>query len=283
MGQSINKTVISTLIETLQRKVEPAKLYDALRRIADDLAKTYDALFFGPLPAVSGKNLDLIEVPLEKYNPDLYTPFQEDQLIEGENKSWLVQWITPGVDSTGSFARMTQTADGTAIFSINLNEPETGWETDDGVRDGAALQMDNEGNVSFIQSILDVIYEDFKMGKDRILRLFLAADGSDEPALTDAVAGDIVIPNVSILRAIDSTGLKTYPLTQFDANDLLILGSNPTGATTGEGNISIPRAVTADMPTAGGTRNGILIINKTTHELCYYVNGLRYKLLGVAF
>lgn len=280
MGQSINKTVISTLIETLQRKVEPAKLYDALRRIADDLAKTYDALFFGPLPAVSGKNLDLTEVPLDKYNEDLFTPFQEDQLIEGQNKSWLVQWVQPGVDSSGSFARMTQTADGTAIFSLNLNEDDGNWDTDNS-KDGAALQMDDAGNVSIIQSILDVIYEDFQMGKDRILRLFL--DATDEVALTDAVAGDIVIPNLSKLRAIDSTGLKTYQLLQFDGNNLLELGSNPVGAATGEGNISISRAVTADLPTAGATRNGIIILDKTANRLCYYVNGNRYYLAGIAF
>lgn len=277
MGQSINKTVISTLIETLQRKVEPAKLYDALRRIADDLAKTYDALFFGPLPAVSGKNLDLTEVPLDKYNPDLYTPFQEDQLIEGQNKSWLVQWIVPGVTSTGAYARVTQTADGTAIFSLNLNETSTGWKNEDSSRDGAALQLDNQGNITLVQSILDIIYKDFKLGKDHILRLFTPLN------IIGAIANDIVIPNLTNLRAVDSTGLKTYQLIQFDANDLLELGSNPIGAATGEGNISISRAVTADLPTAGATRNGIIILDKTANRLCYYVNGNRYYLAGIAF
>lgn len=278
MGQSVNKTVIASLIETLQRKVEPAKLYDAMRKMADDIAKTYDAVFFGPLPVNSGKNLDLTEVPLDKYNEDLFTPFYDDQELRGQELSWKIKWEQPGITSTGAYARMTMTEDGTVLFSTNLIGPD--FDTDDApTKDGAGLVMDILGNITFVQNILDVITKPFKIGKDSIIRFFEPT----ELALTDAVAGDIVVPNLTTLRSTDSTDLKTFPILQFDANDLIILGSNPTGATTGEGNISIPRALTADMPTAGGTRNGVLIINKTTHELCYYVNGFRYKLLGVAF
>lgn len=276
MGQSVNKTVIASLIETLQRKVEPAKLYDALRKIADDLAKTYDALFFGPLPTNSGKNLDLTEVPLDKYNPDLYTPFDEDQLIVGENKSWLVRWESPGVTSTGAYARVTQTADGTAIFSLNLNDDGSGLDTDSG-DSGALLKLDNQGNVSIIQVITDVVYTYFKLTRLRFLLLMGAT------ITTGATTKDIIIPNDVTLRAENAALTSTHLLVKLDTNNLVQLGSNPTGATTGEGNISIPRAVTADMPAAGGTRNGILIIDKTDDTLAYYVDGLRYKLTGVVF
>src|SRR5438128_717609 len=61
-----NKSIIDSLTETIKQKVDPAKLYDILQKVNQNIGKIYDTLFIGPLPPVSGENLDLTELPREE-------------------------------------------------------------------------------------------------------------------------------------------------------------------------------------------------------------------------
>lgn len=273
MPGSKNKLIISTLIETLKYKVESSKLYDALQKMASDLNKTYEALFDGPLPAVSGKNLDLTEVPNDSFSDNVAfkneaNKFTEDQLVEKTYPEVQVKWKDKTIKG-----RITQTADGKILFSGNLSFDGSSWNLDD-ITNGAGLQFD-DGAINLLQFIAGVLYKPIQIGADRIVRI-------GEPlSVTSAEAYEIVLAKLREIRSADSTDTKTYPLISLDADNLVSLGSSLAGSITGEGNVRIPRVITADLPTPGATRNGLIVINKTTNQLIYYTNNLAYRVVGV--
>lgn len=272
MPGSPNKLSIDTLLQTVQRK-DP-KLYDALLKMAADLNKTYSALFDGPLPAVDGEFLDLTLMP-ESSLPatvaftDVSNIFIEDQQVQKTFPSYDTRWFDDTQQLPGTIVgRFTHTDDGSILVSGNLSFDGTDWNTDDG-NDGAGLEFIG-ATIDFIQNILGINYYPFKVDVDQIIRL------GNPTFWTDSDPDELVIMNDKEIRATDSTETKTLPIAVLSANDLVVLGSTPVGSTSGEGNISIPRCVNADLPVAGGTRNGIIIIDTTNHRICYYVNGNRY-------
>jgi len=270
---SPNKTVISSLINTLQRKVEPNLLYDALNKMFADVTKIYDALFGGPLPSVSGKFLNLTEVPKDKFPSDVAyidvaNVFTENQLVQKTYPEFQVKWDLGTIKG-----RMTQTADGKILFSGNLSFDGAAWNVDS-AGNGAGIRFDN-GLIEFIQFIAAVITKPIQVGTDGIIRI-------GEPlSVASTDAGEIVMAKLREIRSADSTDTKTYPLISLDGDNLVSLGSSLAGSTTGEGNVRIPRVLTADLPVGGATRNGIIVINKTTNELVYFSNNVRYRVVGV--
>ena len=280
MPGSPNKLIVNSLIQTLQHKDQ--KLYEALLKIHEDVNKSYSALFDGILPISSGKNLDLSEVPKENL-PDFIAyidqenTFEFNQDIIQEYSQWTVTWLDTVDNIPGTIkGHFGQIADGEVLFSSNLFFDGLDWILDDGT-DGSALLLGG-GNISLIHFDGTDLFEPFAVDSvDRIIRL------GNPVFYTDADTDEIVLANTKFIRGANFAGDATLPMINLDANDLVELGSNPEGATTGEGNISIARAVAADLPDAGATRNGIIIINKDNNRLCYYVSGNRYYLTGTAF
>lgn len=281
MPGSPNKLIVNSLIQTLQHKDQ--KLYELLLKMADDVNKSYSALFDGILPITSGKNLDLSEVPKESLPnfiafTDQENIFEFDQDIIQEYSQWTVTWLDTVDNIPGTIkGHFGQIADGEVLFSSNLFFDGLDWILDGGTN-GSALLLGG-GNISLIHFDGTNLFEPFTVDSaDRIIRL-------GNPAFyTDANEDEIVLSNTKFIRGANFAADATLPMMNLDANDLVELGSNPVGATTGEGNISIPRAVVADLPTAGATRNGILILDKTNNRLCYYVSNNRYYIgIGTSF
>lgn len=274
------KSIVDGLILTQQQKDN--KLFDALSKMNQDIDKVYRALFDGLLPATSGRLINLTETPESSFPEttaftDKENIFNKDQEISKEFPVLSLEW-NPGLGAaiSGKKTRLMQIADGTTFLGSNLYFDGADWLNDDDAKDGAALQIIDD-EISFIQYISDVIYTPLVIDHDRIIRI------GNPDFYSDADEDEIVIPNSKKFRATDSTSLLTYPLFFLDANDIFQIGTNPVGATTGEGNVGIPRAVGTDLPAAGVGRNGIIIINKTTPRLCFYVNNLRYYVAGTAF
>lgn len=282
MPGSPNKAIINSLVETVKQKpkeLDTAKLYDALQKMNQDLNKTYDALFDGPLPAVSGEKLDLTNLPRTNLPAgiaftDVANIFSEAQTIERTRPELKLRFSVPAGGS-GINGRVAVSTDGVVYISDNLYYDGAAWVCDVG----------NVGSMVFQSVGFTQFYS-----KDATGLLFCAQvspKGTFEHGpvgfRTGAVVGDVIIANGKIFYGNNVAATKILSILQIDVNDLVQLGSNPVGAATGEGNISIPRAVTADLPTAGGTRNGIVILDKTNNRLCYYVSGARYYLTGTAF
>jgi len=186
---SPNKVIINGLVETIKNKVEPAMLYDALQKMNNDLNKTYEALFEGPLPAVSGKNLDLTELARSSLPPGIafvdvantftkVNVFTDQQLISYATQPHL-RLLTTGSTSAGRVMNATGTA---TIFSQGLYYDGANWQVDAG--NGSGWLAAN-GVLQTLQSIGGVLYAQLFIGLDKIIRL------SGVPIVTGAVAGDI--------------------------------------------------------------------------------------------
>lgn len=279
---SNNKTIISGLISTLQRKVEPAKLFDLLSRMHDDASKVYETLFEGPLPAVDGSQLILNNIPQANL-PDsiafLNTEniFVENQNITAELPEFTLSYLDTATNIAGSIlGRLLMKGDGDFIISSNLDFDGTDYVLDDGAL-GAGIRIEN-GQIHLVQFDGINLIEQILIDDNGIIQI-------GEPTfVTDADPSDMVFANDLSLRGSNFLGTKTHHMIGVDVNDLVSIGDNPTGSTTGEGNISIPTSLAVDLPTAGATRNGILILDKDNKRLCYYVAGNRYKIaLGTLF
>lgn len=283
---SRNKTVTISLIQTFQKEIKPEKLYDCLQRMDDDLNKTYETLFEGPLPAVSGENLLLQNTP--ELNFPTTTMFTDKANVVTESPQSITKDFSEyrgSVKDGQKLWHIQAVSDGEVIWSNGLAyDPDTGsLGADSG--DGVLIEM-KDAAFEIWQSIASVISKPFKIAADLGTFIWGEPKSLVDGTLTPANANDMIIANGVTLRACrKSAPFATLPVMTFmDLNDLVDIGSNPTGSTSGEGNISIPTAVAADLPLAGATRNGILILDKTNNRLCYYVGGLRYKIaLGTAF
>ena len=270
---SNNKPSINSLISAISGGLQSGQLQDLAQKISDDLDKVFSVVFTGPLPVNSAENLT--DIAREALPPniawtDVANIFTLDQQIFKSLPEFEVKF-NPGT----TIGRFGSAADDLFFISGNLKWDGANWVTDTG--NPASMIQFNAGTITFMSRDGTGILQGMKVNTKGAIEFGFPG------FVTGAVKGEIILQNSRNVYGANAASTKILPLMMFDANDLLSLGSNPVGATTGEGNVSIPRAVTADMPVAGGTRNGILLINKTTAELCYYVNGLRYKIIGVAF
>lgn len=281
MPGSPNKLIVDSLIQTIQRK--DSKLYEALSKMADDLNKSYSALFDGILPASSGKNLDLTETPEVQF-PDFIAfidkanLFIENQTVLKEFPEVDVQWNILGTPTSGIKGRLTQTDDGEVLVSGNLYFDGTDWQSDD-TNDGAGVQFIG-ASIDFLQFISGDIYHPFQVDDDKIIRL------GNPVFFSDSDEDNIVIGSEKYIRASDSTDLRTLPILKLDEFDIIQLGSNAgtlIDPTSGEGNVAIPTVVDfEDLPTPGATRNGIIIIYNgvdiDTAYLIIYANDVSYAI-----
>lgn len=282
MPQSPNKATISSLVETLQKKVEPAKLYDALRKMNDDLNKAYDALFFGPLPPVSGENLtDLNALELDGIVPEENLPanlafqdrenfFDEINFFVAEDREVLKIGFgvvdesedgTRTVDDINSWFRIGPLDNNEFFLSQNFSWDGSSWTRDDEVLDG------------FIATI---IAGDLQFSK------WLPADAFDYPA---AYLADTWFFHGKELGIANYAQDDELSFSFLDENDIFFLGeSASTFADLWRGHIAIPNKVDTDLPPTGEPIcNGIICIDKTAADLVYYTNGLRYRINGTAF
>lgn len=93
---------------------------------------------------------------------------------------------------------------------------------------------------------------------------------------------ELTIASGSSLKAIDQTKDKaTRKILILDDKNLIQLG--PEAAASGDFHIAIPNVDNPPPVATNFTRDGILLINKTTKELCYYTGKARYKIAGAAF
>jgi hypothetical protein len=282
MPQSPNKVVITALVETLQRKVEPAKLYDALRKMNEDLNKTYDTLFFGPLPAVDGAALtattadNLIgTIPRDVFPGyvafnDVDNNFQLGQTIVSDDINCYLELgfgdltSDPKVNPT-SYFRLGASADEDFFITQNYS-----WDGSNFVRDntsisGSIIQF-SDGDINF--------------------QWLAPAEPPDYPAEHLVKTWDIHGRDIGHTSFDGTTRLGAIGLNIPD--DLVYLGGS-AGSMTDlyRGHVVIPQVDNVNLPAidalAPHRLDGLIVIDKTNHVLCYYANALRYKLNGVAF
>lgn len=276
---SKNIALINSLISAIQGGLLPAQEQDLARKLAADLDEVYTQVNTGPLPPNSGQNLDLTLVPETAFPDkvaftDKANQFSVTQTIRGIRTSLEMVW-DDGIGGIGATKGRVQKANiNWTFFSNNLAFDGVNFVSDSG--NGAGINF-VDSQIGFLQLIGGVLTVPFVIRSDKIIQW-------NSAVVTGAVAGDMVFTNSMFLRAANAAGTTTLPIFQLDANNLVGLGSNPVGATTGEGNVSIPRAFAADLPAAGATRNGIIIIDKTNNRLCYYSNANRYFIpIGTIF
>lgn len=276
---SPNRTVIKSLIETLQRAVDPAKLYDLLKKMFFDLDKVYTTLFEGPLPAVSGENLTNLSregMPDGVAYTDVANVFTEDQLIQKLRPALeLRNEATVGVLSA-ILARFKQIDDTKTLFSSGIDFDGTNYIDDAGT--GAGIEINGDtGEILFIQ-----VTGGIKTVRARISPAGLLSLGILPLFETGSIAGDLLIANVRSIRSVDAAAGATYSMIVMDGNDLIGLGRS--AANTGKGHVTIPRVAAVDIPAAGVSRNGIILIDSTNNRICYFNNNLRYFMpAGTAF
>lgn len=258
---SKNETVISSLIETLQREVKPEKLYDALRTMNVDLKKIYTALFDGPLPPVDGYDLlrlnaAVLNGPLPEEYKLAYTDranvFTRGQSIFHADE--LEPFLTFGFDGPDSFFRLGSIADGEFYLSQNFLWDGATWDRDDSGIGASLLQLiDGEIWYSYYDTVLADLRVAFRFSGRQIIAYNFAQDN-----------------DVSIFYITD--------------DDVVHLGGNAAGDGSPYGWPAIPDYATGSLPASGDAAcDGVIAIDKTTHKIVFYANGLRYGVVGTAF
>jgi len=280
---SRNYPSISTLVNAISGGLSDGQASDLMHKISDDLDMVFTQINTGPLPAVSGANLLHIN-PVNIDSPGDNPPLVESQgkvaflnvanifIKNQEIDLDLGQLILKITTTPTKFGRVQTIADGNFLFSSNLSWSGAVFQTDAG--NGSGINFTDE-IVRIRQRIAGVDYTPITVDATR--RIILG-----HPLNISGAADEILLANNKGIRAANAAASGGLEIARLDANNLVNLGSHTNG-TGGDGNISISRSTTANMPTAGATRNGILIINSTTNELCFYTGNLRYKLVGVAF
>jgi len=285
MPQSPNKATIAGLVETLQRKVEPNKLYDAIKKMNDDLNKAYDALFFGPLPGVDGSALtnltatNLTGIVPEENLPDNIAFQDRENLFDFLNTfiNEDVESIKIGfgsldvdreyVDEPTSWFRFGSISDGQFFLSQNYS-----W-------DGSTYTRDNE---LISGSIIEFIEGEI------FLNWLAPADAFSYPAVhleeTFSIQGkEIWCKDYEQ----DADNLNVVLIDQYDIIHL----ADEAGSYTDlfRGHLAIPDKTDTKLPAIDGAfpnrLDGIICINKTSTpaRLVYYSKGTRYYLAGTVF
>jgi len=274
-----NTSIIKNLIQTLQREVKPDKLYDALDRINEDLTQVFDAVFTGPLPAVSGENLDLslvtkAHLPANVAYVDEDNDFEQPQTIEAVLASVILKNKADSTTAAGDkWGRAKMPDDGQIIFSVNLDWDGADFAIDSGGFAGGLVIDD--GDISLIQfdgaDVINIIGANL----DSIVRL------SNPEFWTDADPFEIVIPNNKQIRGCNAAGDATISMMILSADGIIGLGYD--AAADGTGHVGIPTPVNGDLPSVGAVQDGTICIDKTNNRLIYYSSGARYRLTGTSF
>lgn len=93
---------------------------------------------------------------------------------------------------------------------------------------------------------------------------------------------DLIIAQAKSLSAVDQTQdrAKRRILT---LDSLNIIRLAPEASASGDYHIAIPDVENPPPATGNRTNDGLILIDKTAADLCYYTNKARYRLNGVAF
>lgn len=273
-----NRQIINSLIETLKFKVEPPKIYDCLIKLTKDFNKAYDALFDGPLPPVSGKDLDLTEIPSSNLPSNIAyinkaNVFSEIQTLEGVLKAFVV-----GDSATSAVrGRFSQSPGNNSYVSNNLYYNGAAWVSDNGAVGSMLFQS---GGYSIFYALIGGV----------LTQIFAANPNAGGIVHTGALpnannlnAFDIVVPNTKKLASVNAAGTTNLSMILMDGFDLVQLGSKSAGNTNVNGSPAIPTVANADLPPTSANNNGVILIDKTNHRICWWDSGNRYYAAGTAF
>lgn len=269
---SKNAPFIKAYATAVANGLTPGQESDLANRIADDLDAVYTALFTGPLPINSAVNLTAIQrsaLPDKIAWTDLENNFDTfSQKVTLDYGGWF-SYFTAGTKPS----RFQNTIDGGTLIGSGISFDGGGYHTDGG--DNSGMQFNNGYVTEIVAYVAGALKHMFRIetaGQVTIGQL---------TTLTSLVIGELGIANNKIIRGTNAAGTDNLPLITIDANNLVQAGSN---AASGNGAFSIPKNTNANLPAAGATRNGIIVIDTTNSRLCYYVGGLRYFIpIGTSF
>lgn len=273
-----NKTIIDTLVSNVQSR-DP-KLAEALRKLTNNLEQIFKTLNEGPLPAVSGENLT--DIQAENIEGTIPTENLPDNIayIDTQNQFSTFQYfyntlvfIACLFTGGNQFFRLGTIADGDYFIGVNLFWNGAAWQQDVGVP-GAALRFVN-GAIQLLIYNAGLLTA-FAIDVNSVLYF-------GQPAtVTGATAGEPVLANNKHLRGPNAAATATFRLIGIDNNNIVQLGKDASAG--GDGHVAIPLVPNASIPTAGGSKNGIIMIDTDNSRLVYFVNGNRYYLpIGTAF
>lgn len=282
---SKNEPTVNTLISALQpnaqakQPLKDSNLYQLLSKSTSDLYDAYDALFDGPLPAVSGENLTDLNasaitsgtVPLANLPAGIAflanaNVFSQGQITQADFAGWAIQAAT----GHSSYGRFNVKTDGDFYISGNLWWNGTAWVNDSGTA---------ASGIRFVSGTLQFLYTG--AAQSGIIDVNGVWRIGTPGSVVGAVVGDMVFPNSSFIRGANVGNTTSVKMMGIDVNNLIEIA--PDAQNTGDYHLSIPRAINTDLPAAGSTRNGILVLDKTSNLLCYYVGNQRFAVLGSAF
>jgi hypothetical protein len=284
--QSPNKSTISSLIQTLQQKSwiekkEPSKLYDALLKMNEDLNAAYNALFFGPLPAVDGNaltNLNALNITgiIPEDNLPANIAFQDrinlfsdlNEFVNEDEESISIGFGR--LDSEGeyeneptSWFRLGAELDGEFFISQNFDWDGSSFTRDDSLISGCIIKL-ADGDIT--------------------LNKWLPADAFDYPDDYLAETFKFESKNISI-RTYEQDEDMFIVFVDPHWDIILLGGSAGDFSDDWKGHIAIPNKATVPVIDGGEPNrlDGVLVIDKTTETLCYYTQGARYAITGTPF
>jgi len=283
MPGSPNKTIIGSLVETLKQKVEPAKLYDALIKMNQDLNKTYNTLFDGPLPIVDAHNLTNVDAThLINIIPEVNLPnnlaFQDRENVFDKINSF----ITEDSESVKiGFGTYDDTDVQNRVF---IDEP-TSWFRLGPLNDGEFFLSQNYSwdgsNYTLDDILLSGTIIEFINGSIIFKHLFPAEGIYTGPHLaqTFSIDGRVInYKNFAQDASLEIIGVAP--------TDVVYVGDQAgTFTDLYRGHFAIANVADTKLPAGSAIADGIIAINKTpaTATLVYFSKGLRYRLTGVAF
>lgn len=264
MAKNSNKEQVFAGVTNTQGK--DTRLYELLRKIAEDLYSTYETVYDGPIVIDIGIDeingiIDTSNLPSTVAYTNVANVFIEDQtLIKNEGQ------VKVGVVGPTSYMRMQAIANNDFLLGGNLIYTGGALVNESGGGSGIRLQ---NGHVRIITGVTI-----------RMQALSTGVITIGNSSVVGANAGDATYENNRGPRGTNGANNATFSMSKLDANDVVQLGDSTVGRA---GCVGIPKMTNANLPTAGSTENGIIAIDTTNNRLCYYSGGNRYYLTGTAF
>lgn len=278
---SKNYGVIKSLSSAIGKGLTPGQTYDLVNRVADDLNEVFTAVFTGPLPANDAKNLTNIQrtsLPAKIAWTDLANTFTESQSIEADNKSWInkgadANFLSYFSSSATKPSRFQAFADGKTLIGSGVSVA-AGVFSDDGGNNSGIILNDTYA-LSVIKYLAGVLTHTLRVDSGGQTTIGALA------VLTNLLVNELGLQNSKSIRGTNAAGNDNLNMIVIDGNNLVQLGVNNA---SGDGAVAIPKNTAANLPAAGGTRNGIITIDTTNNRLCYYSGGNRYFIpIGTIF
>lgn len=265
------KPIITGLIQTMQRKLEPEKVYSTFDKMHVQLDEVWTAVFEGPVPKNFAKTLDLTQIPRENIPPvvaltDKKNIFSVEQIFQSTIK---FPHIDPATLVESEPFTIEITGPNATLIGQDIEYDAGGW-----LGDGVGLFF-HDNMLEFVKRVGGVKQGVLQINADGIVTL------GPIPSTAGAQVFDIVVGNERAYRFGKATDDGTFIFAQIDSNDVIRLGDS--ALPTGKGHVAVPDELSADLPPASATMDGIVCIDKTNLRLVFYTGGARYRVSGVAF